>query len=325
MKFKDLKNSLKLEIKQAYYLTGVDEYLLSTSYNLILKYSGVEFQDLNIIKFCEGVIDCNDIVRALETLPVFSDKKIVLLDLRMSKKSELKRVEVLNDYLKNPNNMSILIVNVGSNEDDFGINNSFMEIIDCSRLDLKIVQAKIKDTITSKQKEIEELAVEKLIKYCLGDLAKILIECDKLVAYVGSREKISLQDIEDIVTRNIEYQIFELTDALAKKNAGKVFEIIGDMEAKKDEYRTLPSLIYAHFRRLFHIALNQDLSNFELARLLGIKEYAVKMSIAQAKLFSKASLKKINELCSEIDYDLKQSNISIHNAIQLIVLTILNT
>ena len=37
-----------------------------------------------------------------------------------------------------------------------------------------------------------------------------------------------------------------------------------------------------------------------------------------------SQLKKINELCNKVDYDLKQSNISIDNAVNLVVMTILN-
>ena len=72
------------------------------------------------------------------------------------------------------------------------------------------------------------------------------------------------------------------------------------------------------------VAINKGDSNAEVAKMLGVKEYAVKMTMKQVNLFSKAHLKKINELCIKLDYDLKQSNISIDNAINLVVLQILN-
>lgn len=324
MKFEELKNNLKSKISYGYLLSGVDEFLLSTSNSLILKYAGIAYEDLNVIKFSEGVIDCTDVVRALNTMPVFSDKKAVVLDLRMSRKSELKNVKVLNEYMVQPNPMSILIVNLGANDDEFGIEKSLFDIVDCNRLDVKIVEAKIVATLKNKGKSIDVGACTMLIDYCLCDLGKILVECDKLVAYIGDRQSVTTKDVQEIVTRSIEYQIFELTDALAKKNSVKVYTILNDMEAKKDEYKMLPALIYSHFRRLFHIALNQGISNYEISKMLGIKEYAVKMSQGQAKLFSKSALKKINELCASLDYDLKQSNISLNNAIELIVMTILN-
>lgn len=322
MKFEELKNNLKSKIEPAYLLMGVDEFLLSSAYNLIVKYSGMLMEDLNLIKFGEGIIDMKDVVRALNTLPVFCDKKIVYLDIRMSKLNELKNIKDLQEYLECPNMSSVLIVNLGSNDIKFIDKN--IESIDCNRLGINIVSLKIKQIANMSNKNISEETIKLLYDYTLGDLAKITVELNKLISYVGDKDSIEISDIKELVTPSLEYQVFELTDALAKKNSIRVYQIISDMKAKKDEFRTLPAIIFSHFRRLFMVALNQDKNRMELSKLLGVKEYAVKMSMQQAGLFSKSQLKKINELLSQVDFDLKQSNMSIDNAVGLIVLKILN-
>jgi DNA polymerase-3 subunit delta len=324
MKFEELKKSLLEKVANAYMLKGVDEFLLSSSYNLIYKYSAIEMPDLNLIKFSEGIIDCADAIRALDTMPVFSEKKLVYMDLRMSRKSELKNYKDLDSYLKNPNQLSILVVNIGDNDDIDVFDKTNFQIVDCNKLDYSIVALKIKTTIAKKNKTIDDKAIKLLSDYCISDLSKILLEIDKLISYVGSRGTITTQDIEEIVTQSLEYQIFELTEALSKKNSKKVFVILNDMKAKKDEYKTLPALIYSHFRRLFMVSLNRNMSRGDLAKLLNVKEYAIKMTMAQIDYFSKSNLKKINELCGKLDFDLKQSNISIDNAINMLVLDILN-
>ena len=322
MKFEELKNNLKSKIEPAYLLMGVDEFLLSSAYNLIVKYSGMQMEDLNLIKFGEGIIDMKDVVRALNTLPVFCDKKIVYLDIRMSKLNELKNIKDLQEYLECPNMSSVLIVNLGSNDIKFIDKN--IESIDCNRLGINIVSLKIKQIANMSNKNISEETIKLLYDYTLGDLAKITVELNKLISYVGDKDSIEISDIKELVTPSLEYQVFELTDALAKQNSIRVYQIISDMKAKKDEFRTLPAIIFSHFRRLFMVALNQDKNRMELSKLLGVKEYAVKMSMQQAGLFSKSQLKKINELLSQVDFDLKQSNMSIDNAVGLIVLKILN-
>lgn len=324
MKFEELKKSLMANISTVYVLKGVDEFLLSSSYNLIYKYANIEMPDLNLIKFTEGIIDCKEVIRAMDTMPVFSEKKLVYLDLRMCKKSELKNYKDLDEYLKNPNNMSVLVINIGDNDDVDVLDKRNVTVVDCNRLDFSIVSLKIKSTLAKRNKQIDDRAIKLLADYCICDLSKILLEIDKLVSFAGERTQIVVQDIKDIVTPSLEYQIFELTEALSKKDNKKVFIILNDMKAKKDEYRTLPSLIYSHFRRLFMVSLNRNMDRFELSKLLGIKEYAVKMTLNQVDYFSKSSLKKINELCAKLDFDLKQSNISIENVINLIVLEILN-
>ena len=324
MKFQDLKNSLKDRVYTNYLLYGVDEFLLSSAYNLIHKYSDIEFEDLNLIKFTEGIIDCDTVVRACDTMPVFSNRKLVYLDLRMSKKTELKNVDTLATYLSQPNTQTVLVINIGDNDEVFTLDKKLFVEVDCNRLDYKIVALKIKATISAKGKTIDEEATKLLFDYSLGDMAKALLECDKLCGYVGERKDINKADIMEVVSPSLEYQIFELTEALSKKNSSRVYQILDDMRSKKDEYRTLPAIIYSHFRRLFMVALNKNMSNFDLAKLLNVKEYAIKMTQAQVKLFTVSKLKKINELCIKMDGDLKQSNIGIDNAINLLVLQILN-
>lgn len=323
MKFEELKNSLKSNIQCAYYLSGVDEFLLSSAYALIVKYSNLEYKDLNLIEFKEGVIDCADVVRALNTLPVFCDKKIVYLDIRMSRLSDIKNTKVLEEYLKKPNQSSILVVNMGSNVIKC-FDSKLFTVVDCDRLSFNIVSLKIKQLVQKEGKTIDDNVIKLLFDFTLGDLAKITVEIKKLVAFVGERAHIEKDDILQIVTPSLEYQIFELTEALSKKDSKKVFLIISDMKSKKDEFRTLPAIIYSHFRRLFMVALNQEKNRFELAQMLGVKEYAVKMTLTQVNLFTKSQLKKINDICAGVDFNLKQSNISIENAVDVIIMNILN-
>lgn len=324
MKFEELKNNLKIEIKNAYLLSGVDEFLLASAYALITKFANLEYIDLNLIEFKEGVIDCEDVVRALNTLPVFCDKKIVYLDVRMAKASDIKNGKLIDEYLKSPNPTSILIVNMGSNSAIKNFDTKLFTIVDCDRLSFNIVSLKIKQLVEKDGKKIGSDAIKLLNDYTLGDLSKIIVEIKKLCAYVGDRGEIACSDIKELVTPSLEYQIFELTEALSKKDSKKVFAILDDMKSKKDEFRTLPAIIFSHFRRLFMVALNADMSRQELSQLLGVKEYAVKMTLAQVSLFTKSRLKKINELCIKTDFDLKQSNISIENAVSLIIMNILN-
>ena len=191
MKFEELKNNLKISVDSAYYLHGVDEFLLTSAYKLIVKYAGITMPDLNIIKFSEGVIDCNDIVRALDTMPIFDAKKIVYLDIRMSRKSEIKNINLLEEYLKKPNNLSVLIVNVGDNDINI-IDKKLLTSVDCGRLDYKIVSLKIKAVLSAKGKTINDNATKLLFDYAVGDLSKIMLDIDKLIAFAGDKNEITV-------------------------------------------------------------------------------------------------------------------------------------
>ena len=48
---------------------------------------------------------------------------------------------------------AILIVNIGANDDDFGIEKKLLDEVDCNRLDSKIVEAKINAVLKKHEKQ----------------------------------------------------------------------------------------------------------------------------------------------------------------------------
>ena len=82
------------------------------------------------------------------------------------------------------------------------------------------------------------------------------------------------------------------------------------------------ALISNQFRRLFYASIS-DLTNAELAGLLGVKEFAIMKARQLAKGFSKAQLKKICSLLEEMDYAVKSGAMLQTNALYLLVFNIL--
>lgn len=318
MKFVELKKSLKSAIKNCYLLKGDDEYLLSHSYELIKEACNIDFADLNLLEFKEDV-DFDNVVKALETLPVFVDKKLIYVKLTTK---DFKNEQKLEEYFKNINPSSVFVVLVGSS----GYLKSYekyFEVVDCNRLSRDVIFPFVVNELKKSNKTIGRDACELLCDYCNCDLAKINNELTKCVSYAVERDTISADDVKLLVGKSVEFQIFDLTEALAKKNAAKVYEILSVLKTKKDEYRGLISLIYKHFRRLFLVSISSE-SKAELSKMLGVHEYAITKSQEQARLFTKKQLKEINDICQQLDFDMKQSNITPDNAIEYIVLKILN-
>lgn len=318
MKFVELKKSLKTEIKNNYILKGDDEYLLNHAYELIKDACHIDFPELNLLTFRED-IDFEQVVKALETLPVFVERKLIYVKLSAK---DFKNEQKIEEYLKNYNSSSVFVVNVG-NTGYLKTYEKYFELVDCNRLTREVIFPFVVNELKKNNKSILKDACELLCDYCNCDLAKITNELSKCVSYIGDRESISVEDVRLLVGKSIEFQIYELTEALAKKNETKVYEILSVLKTKKEEYRGLLSLIYKHFRRLFLVGVSTE-TKAEMSKMLGVHEYAVTKAMEQAKLFTKKQLKEINDICHTLDFDIKQSNITAENAIEFIILKILN-
>lgn len=322
MKFTELKQSLKQNIKPAYLLVGTDTFLINKSYNLILDACNLNFIDMNLIKFESDSIDMYQVEKALNTMPMMSDRKVVYVNYQV-KNGAILNLKVLLDYLNKPNEACVLIIAAGENGSDFKDISSKIETVICDKLTENFIGGYINAELKKVNKTISPIAVSTLVNYCVFDMSKITSELEKLIAYVGNNSEISVEDVKLNVNKSLEFQVFDLTENLAKRNGEMVFKIIEQIKSKKDQIKIIMPLIYNHFRRLFHVSISKRTSK-DISNLLNVKEYAITMAAKQCKLFTKKQLKEINDLCLNMDYEMKIGNMSASKCIDYIALKILN-
>ena len=143
-------------------------------------------------------------------------------------------------------------------------------------------------------------------------------ELAKLECYDLESPLITKKMVDEIAIKDVEFSVFELTDALSKKKGDKAIKLLKLMEKDPGVF----SLISNHFRRLFYVSIS-DMTNSELAALLNVKEYAIVKARELARGFSKAQLKKINALLEELDYNVKSGKLLASNALHLLVFNII--
>ncbi|MBE5735334.1 MAG: DNA polymerase III subunit delta [Clostridiales bacterium] len=320
MKFEELKKSLVNSKSYNYLLEGKDMFLLDNAYRLIYESLHIEMPELNEIKFKDVEIDFNLVVSSLNTPAVFSDSKVVYVDLS-SKYVKVKNIDLLKEYLSEKEFYNVLVIRVADNADALkGVNTSIFEDVDCNSISREVAIKLLAIEAKKYGKNIASDAINNLLEYTNSDLATCMNEINKLANY--SQGDITVKDVDAIVTKTLDYKIYELTEALAKKNVAKVYEILTDLKHKKNGYMGLIGLIYTHFRRLLHVSITK-LSIAEYADLFGIKEYPVKKCIEQSRSFKPKKLKEINDMCTKLEYQVKTSQITPINAVDMLVLEIL--
>ncbi len=81
------------------------------------------------------------------------------------------------------------------------------------------IPAWIEGYIADKKYKINGQASAMLSEYLGNDLSKIANELDKLMLNISAGEEITLKHIQDHIGISKEYNVFELQDALAKKDS----------------------------------------------------------------------------------------------------------
>ena len=125
------------------------------------------------------------------------------------------------------------------------------------------------------------------------------------------------------VIKELEFQGYEFSQAVAGKNSEKAFSILEIMLNESSGIGFVISALYNMFSRMFFIRTSKD-SDAQIASALGLKEFAVKKTRELANNFSKRSLKNIIEKILELEFEMKSGLLSANILGERLVFEIIN-
>lgn len=305
MKYTEFKNGLENGQVFPVYLFEGEDVFFSERGIALLKEKFLNEPALNLSEFNGTTDDAAAITDSLSAYPFMSEKRLTVAREFYPKKEDL---DGLRPFLENPSeDMMFIVANTRSCE----VFKRFpaVNVIDCSKADLSLLARWVKAECANSGIKID-LETSKLIaEYCQQDMMRIKNETEKLCAYAIDKGEITVSDVDEMVARDSEYKIYEMTDYIGRKNFEKALSVITDMLGKGEPPQKICTSIYNYFRRLLHVAIS-DKSDLELSVELGVKEYAVKKLKSQAGFFKKKALKNAVDTLTLGDFRVKSGAIS---------------
>ena len=310
MKFQELKKNLQSALPNLFFIKGEDAFLREKAVEMVVS-RAVKLKELNALFFDDESTDMVAIVNSCRAFPMMDEHRVVVLkDLAIKKSDDLS---LLVDYIKAPTPSTILVIVASENVSLYKKIEEFAVVVDCSYLDSPML-AKLVVTELSKQGvQIQQDALDALIEYCNHDYMRISNEIVKLTTFVGSGV-VDLAIVQASVVKDVEYDIFELTNAVSEKNGNVAISIIKNLLLRKEPPQKLLIMMQNSFRRMFY-ALSSKESNEDVALKLNVKPFAVKKAREQAVKFGIAKLKKCMDLGAQLDFSVKNGKITDENAL----------
>lgn len=232
------------------------------------------------------------LVDALNCFPLLSEKRVV----RVTEfyPSEKDFDFYLSELFANPPSTGMLII-VNSAKAKTGTaalaKKSGVTLVDCGRADSETVKKWI--TVTTKRAGVftDSVTAGKIAEYCVGDMSRVAMETEKLLAYCEGQgiERLTDEIVDEVVYPDTEYKIYELGDAVSRRNYTSFTKILTELSGKGfDEIELLNAIGY-HFRNLYEASLIRG-SDKEAAAALGAKEFAIRKRREQAAKFGKGEV-----------------------------------
>ena len=299
MKFIELNKHLKEEVKPLYNIKGEDFFLIKQALTNIKNTLIKDFEEFNYVKLEADKLKKEQAYEQIATLPIGNDYRLVVLD---SPSQDI--VKFLNKHTFEDN--STVVVCIGAEGLTAG------EIVDCSKMEKTDISKYILNSLAKNHLSIEEQALDFIIEATSGNLTKIVNELNKITAYCANIDVVTMDIVTNLVASSDEYAIFMLTNAIDNKNYAKYQQILNQM-SKSQSQGEIFAYMGKYFKRMQYIALNKN--DDELAKILNIKPYAVKMS---RQNISKNGVKyyiNLYEKYINLDYQIKSGKISASNAL----------
>lgn len=322
MKYVELKASLKSKIEKTYLISGDDRYLCYDALKKIEDALAITIKDMNAVTLSGEQVSAKDIVDSANMYP-FGDMYRLVVVKNFAPTKNKAEFEVIQKYASAPLDSTVLVF-FNPDSADFFKGMKDITPIDCSKIDAKTISAFVKNFLAKNEISSTEETIEKLIMYCSSDMARITNELEKLSAYVAKTKVLTTEVVEDFVVQDKEYQIFQLAEFIAKKDAKNAIDLVDSFMVKPGSAFTILSPLYNNYRRALFVSINSTKTPAELALLLGVKEFAVKMLKNQVACFSPKQLKQIVDMIADYDRKIKVGEMKENIAIKTIVFNILN-
>ena len=309
----DIKNNT---FRHCYLLVGEEDYLKrQMKNNLESAIMGDDTMNKNVFK---EKVDESEVCSLAQTMPFFSDKRLLVLDSTdFFSWGTDAFCEILNNI---PEYLYIIIV-----EDSCDRRKKTYKTIEkmgyiCelktqSKGNLKsFIGARCKD----EGKSIDDAAADALISATGGDLNTISNELEKLFAYTAGRDVISKADINAICSICLEDRVFDMIEAIGKKDSATAMSLYNDLL----ELKEAPVKILILMERQFlGIAQVKDTPGIEASKIgiKGVAPFLVGKYRKQAENFSIEELKELLKLFEDMEYRIKTGRISDRNGLEIII------
>lgn len=265
--------------------------------NNIIEY---DFDDSNII----------DILNEANYVDLFNEKKLIIVSNFSFKKVKDAYEKELLRYIDNMNDNVIILKCIDESLDERkNITKKLREkckVEEIKKMDYKELHEYITNMFVSNNKKITYNQVKEILNRCEYNDDLAINETEKLLLYKIGEDVITDDDIDKVVSKSSEKEIFTLSDAVMKKNLKQIFNSYNILIRSGIEPVVLIDNLARQFRTLYQVKiLCKTMDEKEISRKLGLNPYVVKKAHENVNNYEEEEL--INNLyeLSNLDIDIK--------------------
>lgn len=311
---------------------GEDNYRLKQKIKALKeRFISASLGDTNLAVLDGAKVSVDEIMRQVLAMPFLSKSRLVIIEnlLSKGKKDVLKNIDEKLGYV--PKTTVLVFVEEGLPDKRtrlFKKLNQPGQVQEFKLLDEGQLRRWIFREIENRKSKIEGGAITKLIEYVGNDLWRMTNELDKLTAYSSTsletgNQQLTTENIELLVNPQIQANIFDLIDSIARQNIEKATkELYKLLNSGENELYILSMIVYQYRNLLIVKDLVERLktaNSWTLAKKAGLHPYVVQKSLAVSPKYTLDELKKIYQILLDFDVRIKTGKIEPRTALEMLI------
>lgn len=299
-----IKDIAKGSYKPVYFLHGEEPYFI----DLVEKFALRTIVDESAREFDQSIFYGKDtelqhIVNSAKRFPMMGAHQVIAV----REAQHIKKFDELIHYCKNPQHKTILIFSYKGKKLDARVAKKITntEFLDSKRLYDNQIPGWIVNQVASEGLKIDEKSAVLISEYLGNDLSKIANELKKLAIAVPKQTFITPEIIEHHIGISKEFNLFELSAAIAHRDIVKCNRIVNHFAANEKNYPivvTIPSL-YRLFSKIMGVYFSPSDQPDIIAKTIGVNKFFIRDYTAGKRNYSKRQIFNAISLLNE--YDLK--------------------
>lgn len=279
----------------------------------------------NVISYSLNNTNLEDIILEASMFSMFGTNKVIVVNDANCFKDKVDNVEVLEKYFDKYNHDNYLIFTLNGKPDT---RKKVYKLID--KLGSVIVVKNDKDYlynyvnkyISDNNYKMSSNNIMYFLSKVGNDINNIKNELDKLMIYKDTDKCILKEDIDEMVIVNIDDEIFALTDAVINGDIDNSMRLYHFFINHNYEQVQIIALLGSQFHFLFQVKrlYNQGKDKDDIARILEVHPYRVKLALGKIYSYSEEILLSYISKLANMDKNIKLGKIDKGLALELFLI-----